>query len=336
MVATQTSEPTEPESFFLQLFGGRAHIEGNVSRAFAMCFRESRPFADAVLDLLHRACRIPPHKRDREWHCRTEVTFKKGRPDIEIHSPTGTFFRLENKVGAPLTRNQLVRYRLTGKRQVLIALTKRPPDVGRRWMVRKGVFSIRWQDIHRAVAAAKGKGRDSYLRDSFCLYLEELGMAHREDIKTADLDRLNELFQAIAGNAKRRSVAPRNAFDVAESCLHLLREVVGNAREELPGLEAWSRRGPFYSKDLWDDLYYHHLGFYFHRKRHAEMLGAGFTFVEGEDRTRWEVWRIQKNQAFEKVKSERVERIVGRTGALDRGKMLRSFVTAARAWGFRG
>jgi hypothetical protein len=299
-----------------------------------MCFRESPPFSRAVLDLLHQTCKIRQSLKSVPRHCHTEVSFSKGRPDIEIHAPGLPLFRLESKVGAPLTKNQLRRYRFKGSGRYLVALTKRPPDVGNRWMASQGAFSIRWQDVHRAVSNAQARGRDRYLRDSFCLYLEELGMAHREDVHLRDLNGLRELLNAIAGDRRWRSVSPRNAFDVADSCLHLLREVARDAREEVPSLTNWARTGPSYSKNEIDGEYYHHLGFWFHRKRGKEMVGAGLTFQQNSAWARWEVWRIQKNQGVNSNRYELIARVC-RRGALDRGKMLRSFIKGARTLGMR-
>jgi len=323
-----------PESFFHQLFGSRSHVEVNVSRAFAMCFRESPPFARAVLELLHRVCRLRQSSKPASWHCRTEVSFSKGRPDIEIHAPGHPLFRLESKVGAPLTKNQLRRYRFKERGRYLVAVTKRPPDVGNLWVASQGAFAVRWQDVHRAVSCARTRGRDRYLRDSFCLYLEELGMAHREDVRVRDLERLNELFNAIAGDRRWVSVSPRNAFDVADSCLHLLREVARDAREEVPSLTNWARTGPFYSKNNIDGRHYHHLGFWFHRQGGREKIGAGFTFRQDMAWSRWEVWRFQKNQQVDDSRYEPIARVC-RRGALDRGKMLRAFVKGARTLGMR-
>lgn len=324
------------ESFFHQLFRDRSHIEINVSRAFAMCFRESLPFANAVLELLHSTCGERSLLKSPQWECRTEVSFSKGRPDIEIHAPGVALFRLENKIGAPLTKNQLRRYGLRGRHRYLIALTKRPPDVGRRWISRQGAFSIRWQDVHRAVAKAPAAGKDRYLRDSFCLFLEELGMAHREDISLQDLDLLYELLDTIAINRRWRRVSPRNAFDVGDATLHLLREVAREARDDVPALESWSRSGPFYSKNEERGWHYHHLGFFFQRKRGKEKIGAGFSFRQNGGWARWEVWRTQSNQGFARTRLSYIRRVCGKTGALDRNKMLKSFVNGAKALGLRG
>jgi hypothetical protein len=204
MAETRTieAEPSPPESLFHQLFRNRSQDEVNVSKAFAVCFRESPPFAQTVVRLLSKTCQIPPPSFKLKWECYTEVASPKGRPDIEIHAPGGPFFRLESKVKARLTQEQLRRYRLQKDGEYLIAVTKRPPTVPAKWLMSKGVFAIRWQDVHRAVVASGGTGRHSYLRDSFCLYLEELGMAHRETVTVDDLKGLHELLDTVSVNGK--------------------------------------------------------------------------------------------------------------------------------------
>ena len=324
------------ESLFLQLFGGRSHIEVNLSNAFAMCFRESPPFADAVIRLLYMTCRLRGSPRAAKWHCAREVSMSKGRPDIEIHAPGVARFRLESKVGAALTKQQLRNYRCQNKREYLIAVTKRAPEVSRKWMRRQGVFAIRWQDVHRAVASARMTGRDRYLRDSFCLYLEELGMAHREDVRPADLQRLYELFETIASsNRKWKGVTPRNAFDVGESCLHLLREVARDVRDEVPKFQNWARRGPMYSKNRdTKGNYWHHLGFHFRKQRNDEMVGAGFSFLQDHPYAKWEVWRQQPKGLVDQRMSD-FKKVCGKAGALDRSKMLHSFLQQARNLGLK-
>jgi hypothetical protein len=111
--------------------------------------------------------------------------------------------------------------------------------------------------------------------------------------------------------------------------------VARDAREEVPALANWARQGPFYSKFSVDDDRFHHLGFFFHRKRGKEKVGAGFTFQQNAAWARWEVWRIQKNQNIDKSRYEPIDRVCGKDGALDKGRMLRSFVGNARALGMR-
>jgi hypothetical protein len=317
---TIETEQAPPESIFHQLFGGRSHVEVNVSKAFAMCFRESPPFAQAVVRLLCKTCGVPRPSANVRWHCHTEVAFSKGRPDIEIYAPGVAPFRLESKVGASLTKNQLRRYRFERKNKYLIALTKRPPNVPRHWIDKQRAFAIRWQDVHRAVAGATTTRRERYLPDAFCLYLEELGMAHREDVRPDDLKRLHELFSTIAPHKQGR-MSPRNAFEVAESCLHLLREVARAARDEIPVLQNWSRRGPLYSK-MPDSgrRYWHHLGFHFNKSRAREMAGAGFSFRQGSRQIKWEVWRTRKNDGLEKQQMRPVTDVCGKKKALDRAR----------------
>jgi hypothetical protein len=201
-------------------------------------------------------------------------------------------------------------------------------------MAEKRVFSLRWQDMHRAVAGALARnGRDRYLRNSFCLYLEEQTLAHREDVRPTDLRRLYELFNAVASSRTAR-VAPRNGFEVAESCLHLLRELTRDARDGIPALQKWGRRGPAYVREVYaSNDQRHHLGVHFSRHRGGEMLGAGFTFLHSENRVTWEVWRVRKRDGLSDYRWRALNSVCGKTGALDRGKMLQSFIKSARDLG---
>lgn len=75
-------------------------------------------------------------------------------------------FYLESKLGAPLTLGQLRRYRKYGV-DYLIAITKGPPEVGRKDMVDTGVFTFRWQDLHRRLASKRGPTRQIAPRNGF-------------------------------------------------------------------------------------------------------------------------------------------------------------------------
>jgi hypothetical protein len=338
MIETRTElEYNPPESLFQQLFGSRSHIEVNVSKAFAACFRESPTFANAVARLLCTTCDVTVPGSSVRWHCDTEVSMAKGRPDFEIYAPGVASFRLESKVGAVLTKNQLGRYRCVTKGHYLIAVTKRPPDVGRAWIEKNGAFSIRWQDVHRAVAGEAAKGRERYLRDSFCLYLEELGMAHRENVRPDDMGKLYALLRAITSTNRSQTINPGAAFDAAESCLHLLREVARDAKEQMPNLQNWSRRGPHYAKwfDREHDRYWHHLGFFFHKSRGREQVGAGFSFLQEGHHPKWEVWRHRKKHGIAHSQMSSFRSVCGKGGSLDRGRMLDAFVRTARRLGIK-
>ena len=116
-------------------------------------------------------------------------------------------FGLESKVQAPLKAEQMRRYRCNNRGEYLVAITKRSPEVGRAWIASAGAFSIRWQEVHRTLAQAPALGKDRYLCDSFCAYLEELGMAHRDDVTLADLNQLHRLFRHI-GAARKSKIDP--------------------------------------------------------------------------------------------------------------------------------
>jgi hypothetical protein len=180
----------------------------------------------------------------------------QSRPDIHIQPGPNCFgplFRLESKVAAPLRAEQLRRYRLDQNGQYLVVITKRPPEVGTAWIDRNGIFALRWQDVHRAVAATSAKGRDAYLCSSFARYLEELEMAHREDVNAADLAKVQRLFLRVTAQ-KNGGFNPADSFRVAHECLGVLDELMSAALEVKPKLAKWSRSGPTYYKWFTDGL----------------------------------------------------------------------------------
>src|SRR6185312_1807415 len=107
-------------------------------------------------DLLWRTCRIRSSLPKCDWVCRTEVVIDPGsRPDFHIEPAArqGPLFRIESKIGARLSAGQLRRYKRRASDMYLVAITKRSPEVGPKWMRENGVFALRWQDVHRALNA---------------------------------------------------------------------------------------------------------------------------------------------------------------------------------------
>jgi hypothetical protein len=103
----------------------------------------------------------------------------------------------------------------------------------------------------------------------------------------------------------------------------------------MPNLQNWSRRGPYYTKSLEDNgRCWHHLGFYFHKSRRREMLGAGFSFLQEGGHPKWEVWRNRKSAGIARTQRSSFTSVCDK-GSLDRGKMLDSFVRWARVFGVR-
>jgi len=101
--------------FFPHLLGTRQNREVKVSAAFATCFHHSKAFQSCVTKVLSRLCGVRGAQA-AQWSCQSEVHQPKvGRIDLQV---TGTrsgrdpiVFWIENKVEAPLTKQQLRRYR---------------------------------------------------------------------------------------------------------------------------------------------------------------------------------------------------------------------------------
>jgi len=141
---------------------------------------------------------------------------------------------LESKVGSPLRKDQLQKYKESGTK-ILVAITKHWPEVSQEWLHRKQVKSMRWQDICRALRQAKCHGqKNRFICDNFRAYLEESEIAFREDITEKDLEDLRSLFLRIASPKTNDSKAPRAAFLTANDCIGLLQDVRRLTQEKLP------------------------------------------------------------------------------------------------------
>ena len=103
----------------------------------------------------------------------------------------GAVFHLESKVESALTEAQIKKYRKKGA-EYLVAVTKHPPEVSERRLRQLGAFALRWQDVHRGLLEKPASGHiDRFIQSSFVTFLEELGMAHADDVRTSDLQKLN-------------------------------------------------------------------------------------------------------------------------------------------------
>ena len=213
-------------SFFRTMLGTKSGHEVRVSRAFAACFAQSKAFRQAIVVLLHGTCGAHLFNADGDWTCDVEIALPSGdRPDLQLtctSDPRCPVFQLESKVSAVLTQDQMNRYRRYQGDKYLIAITKSPPQTGIRWLREHGCIALRWQDVHRALRKLQRlRGSDKFLVNAFCDYLEDFGMAHREDITENDLLQLQRLFRSISATGSS-AISPKNAFDTASSTLSLL------------------------------------------------------------------------------------------------------------------
>jgi hypothetical protein len=121
---------------------------------------------------------------------------------------------------------QVLRYRKDRDGSYLIALTKYPPKPGAAWLHQHKCHTLRWQEVHRALSRKPRSPIDGFLFTKFRHYLEELGMAHREDLRIRDLTQLHKLFRAITGPKRYNSAGRDSVFSTADACLGVLDEVV--------------------------------------------------------------------------------------------------------------
>ncbi len=247
-------------SFFgtLGTLAGSGQQENQFSRTFLACFGQSEFFRRQVLEELYALCRIRTRRyTDVQWACAVEVPTPVaggGRMDIRI-MPTGEVrtelpvFYLESKLGSPLTLEQLRRYRRHGV-DYLIAVTKYSPQVSSAEAQAAGVFTLRWQDIHRRLLHAVRAGHsERFLMHSLLAYMEEIGMAYREDLTMNDLEACRRVLTIIS-NPRYGEYSPtnRNGFELCGACLGLLEDVWHRLVELHPTF------APYH---LWSPGYFH-------------------------------------------------------------------------------
>ena len=253
----------EAQSFFgtLGTLTGPAQQENQFSRTFLACFEQSLFLRSQILEELRAVCGIRTTLPNADqWDCALEVPTPLaggGRIDIRLTSTSRTrtqlpVFYLESKLGSPLTLEQLQRYRKHGV-DYLIAITKHPPEIGRRDMIDAGVFTLRWQDLHRRLLGKRGPTcGDKFIASSLAEYMEELGMAYREQLTLKDLELCRRVLSTV-GAPKYREIVPRNGFEIADACLSFIQDVRLRFLEFHPELSVYRTWGPGYFTWFDDD-----------------------------------------------------------------------------------
>ena len=140
-----------------------------------------------------------------------------GRPDIRLTNGRRVV-HLESKVEAELTLKQLKKYRESGVK-VLIAITKYRPDVPPAELWQHRIRTLRWQDVHRQLNAARSSsGKDGFLFRAFTDYLEETGMAYDEGIRSAELQRLGLVLRTMSLGVNRGRAVKRRVRNCRAMC----------------------------------------------------------------------------------------------------------------------
>jgi hypothetical protein len=286
-----------PSDFFATL--GRlagSQRENQLSRTFQACFSCSAGFRRRVLEAVAAQCNVRVDIAD-EWECLTEEAHVSGgRLDIVLRStaPAAPEFRLESKVGSKLTLAQLTRYQARSPKQAhLIAVTQRRPEVPRADLTRRGIRTLRWQDVYHAVTQPGiGGPVDRFIARQFADYLEGQGMAYREQPTVAELEQAGRVFAAIGANYT--GIAAKDAFATLQGCSDVLRDLSRDIREEFATIAAWKLWGPSYF--CWDDdagVVNHTLGVtcWIGSGRQFRSAGWGFS-IDRKARMTWSTWRF--------------------------------------------
>lgn len=271
----------KPLPFFRVLSGSKLS-ENYLSRVFQACFTQSPSFANSVLSLLWKTCRLERNVPDATtWVCDYQPATPNGgniRPDLCLRPSAPTVDRaykpifVESKVDAVLGEEQLKRYVQSGTK-ILVAVTKNWPEVSKERLSNLGINHLRWQDFARALSTAPSdNAKDRFFCDAFLEFLEYSGMTYREDISLKDLEGVRTLLTRI-GTPAYLAFVPGPGFDLADSCLALLRETRRIAQETMPKLTGCANWGPGYChyKQNNNDsptIDWHSFGFEMFRKGH--------------------------------------------------------------------
>jgi len=324
----------------------RRHREDQLSNTFRACFVHSRSFRSTVLRQLLTVCGFPNKLADsEEWACQTQLTevFGKQNPDvcrydIELLNGSGGnsnipgHFRLESKIEAPLSKSQLGRYkRRTGVQ--LVAITKNYPEVPIQWMRRKGIASLRWQDIHRALTAARNDTAiDKFLTGQFLSYLENSNMAFRE-IRLRQLEDFADLLGTIRMQQRDGRVPKIGTFTTGNDCLLMLGDLDRGIRDYLPNSDGWKTWGPGYSQTNSEkDGVWHSLGFQRYKgSRRKVELDCSLDFPDDKNEDIY--WGLYLTVG-KKVEREHCRPIKNycKKGLLEREELRKEAVSLLKRW----
>lgn len=332
----------DESSFFgtLGRLAGRER-ENQFSRMFLACFEHSRYFRSCILDLLKITCRISGSlPGPDQWICAVEVPTPipgGGRLDIRISSAVNGFhivFYLESKLKSTLTFEQLHRYRKHGV-EYLVAVTKNEPEVTSDKIKAAGIFVLRWQDVRKALLHHRLSNQiDRFIAHSMVKYMEELGMAYRENITLADLQRCRRVLNTVS-SSKYKVIFPRNGFEVADACLHFLNDVRRRFLECNPRLDKLTRWGPGYFV-MNDDAgrRFHAFGWDIFKIGNYPKDNFGCRLWLPENERSPLCWAIQRSgSAVTKKYEEFSLKTTLSKGFLDQAKFVQSLTKYAKRWG---
>jgi hypothetical protein len=332
---------------FFRFIVGEDASENSLSRLFCACFLESPAFAQTVLTTIWEKVGVGRIPKVDGWECHYQPTTPLhggGRPDFCLIPPPGrrhgTSYKpifVESKLEAKLTERQLRKYRMKGT-EVLVALTKNWPEVSQERLDEIGVKTLRWQDIRRALRETSRHGqKNKFVCDNFAMYLEETGMAYREDIKKGDLENIRSLLLKIASQESYGEMSFPSvnvAFVTANNCLELLKDVKRRILEKFGKLNQWKSWGPGYHHnfDPGEGSPYHAFGFGFYPVEYKRSHFDCYMSFPASRREPIGVYLEYLDRAANWNERELSIGSVLTDGSLDEQKVTRAVVKAAEDW----
>jgi hypothetical protein len=268
--------------------GGQA--ENQLSRTFAAAFNASQAVREATLPLFTGAFRGVRRRSAAHWVCLTEVRTRRGDGRLDLvlvpnsrtdpHGPRAIV--LENKLGSPLTKRQLRKYRKVYGRVGVI--TKAYPTVSAQWLRGQRLPAFRWHQVHAALlAAATRRSGESWLVRELTIYLEDLGMASR-GLTWKDALAIQRTLGLVGGEVSRHGVTTL-ALERLAVAFAFVEDVAAAVRDTLSDSAKIRMWGPgYYKEDYADgDGVCHQFGFTLSKRsggKHANWVDYYLSFPQ--------------------------------------------------------
>lgn len=204
-----------------------AFSEDRLTQIFVASFNSSKIVRRAVGELLS----IP---ETTKLKAASQVHDDGNRIDVVLHRDSKEICRVENKIDAPLTLDQMRRYARTGhgKKMRVVALVKRYPadaDVLSQFEI------FRWSSLSRSLAK---QNVDPVLTDGFVSlnlqhHLKELGMAKVDRIPLARLQDIGKAIHSLRTENFNHSLSRMDFFETATDVLSICQDLIDEARKDV-------------------------------------------------------------------------------------------------------
>ena len=226
--------------------------ENRLTQIFVASFNSSETIRRAVGVLLS----IP---NATKLNAISEVHDGAGRIDVVLRRDAKEICRIENKIEAQLTIQQMRLYARkrngTGKPTRVVALVKRyPADAA---VLRQfGIF--RWSSLGRLLmrSGLNLSVTDGFVSVNFRHHLEELGMANIDQIPLAKLRDLGKAMHSLRTTSfPEHSLSRASFFETATDVLSICQDLIDEARKDVDLRKRIGnalRFNPYISSDLPD------------------------------------------------------------------------------------